>query len=124
MIMAKFPCPCCGHLTVTDERTYDLCDVCLWENDLDQLADPTSPIGANGYSLTAGQENYIKSGASHPDFLEKVRPPLDSEPLENGWRPVDLIIDRFEPRLIETGETGWTLDTQYYWRPNYWLAVP
>jgi hypothetical protein len=119
--MANYPCPCCGHLTVNDERTYDLCDVCFWENDLDQLANPTSSKGANGYSLIDGQETFIRVGASHKTFLQKVRAPNESEPIEAGWRPVDLSIDRFEPELAVIGVERWILGTQYYWRANYWL---
>lgn len=27
------PCPCCGALTVSTFGTFDICDVCKWEDD-------------------------------------------------------------------------------------------
>jgi hypothetical protein len=120
--MASFPCPCCGHLTLSEQRMYDLCDVCFWEDDLNQLSDPTSPRGANGYSLIDGQASYIETGASHVVFLDKVREPTESEPLDPGWRPVNLAIDRFEPGRDEIDGHNPTATELYYWRPSYWLA--
>ena len=36
--MAEYPCPCCGYLMFNEEPgSYDICEVCGWEDDLSQL---------------------------------------------------------------------------------------
>ena len=46
--MKKNPCPVCGRMILQE---YDICDVCGWENDPVQLANPTLSGGANHESL-------------------------------------------------------------------------
>lgn len=45
----RFPCPCCGYLTLTEPHygTFVICDVCFWEDDDVQLLYPDSAVGAN-----------------------------------------------------------------------------
>lgn len=35
MVIEKFTCPCCGYKTFTQQpnETYDICQVCFWEDD-------------------------------------------------------------------------------------------
>ncbi|WP_132285335.1 CPCC family cysteine-rich protein [Kribbella sp. VKM Ac-2568] len=48
----RFPCVCCGHLTMSDQAgSFEICPVCFWEDDLVQLRWPTSAIGANRVPL-------------------------------------------------------------------------
>lgn len=44
-----YPCPCCGYLTIHEQPlgTYEICDLCNWEDDLNQ----ETSGGANGISL-------------------------------------------------------------------------
>jgi hypothetical protein len=35
-----YPCPCCGHLTFSEVGGYEICDICGWEDDPIQSADP------------------------------------------------------------------------------------
>lgn len=52
------PCPCCGSLTVGEPGSYEVCDVCGWEDDPVQFADPGYVGGANSESLKAARESW------------------------------------------------------------------
>jgi Cysteine-rich CPCC len=117
---AVFPCPCCGHLTLDEPGSYDICPVCCWEDDLVQLRWPDWPGGANKPSLVQAQAAYAGIGACEQRHLAHVRQPRADEPVEAGWRPIDLAIDRFEPTAVQ--EAPWPEDktTLYWWRPTFW----
>ena len=50
-------CPSCGFKTIEDKiyGTYTICDICGWEDDQVQLANPFSNGGANLKSLSEHQ---------------------------------------------------------------------
>ncbi len=62
----KFPtCPACGFLTLDDVNdsdygSYNICNVCGWEDDKLQLEDPEMKGGANEESLLKAQRIAIK----------------------------------------------------------------
>jgi hypothetical protein len=60
--MNSIPCPCCGFLTLKEEvyGSYSICQVCSWEDDGVQLANPTSAGGANAKSLGEAQAKAIE----------------------------------------------------------------
>ena len=58
---------------------YDICPVCFWEDDLDQIEDPDLEEQANTVSLNQARENYKKFGACEEDMLKHVRPPKEDE---------------------------------------------
>jgi len=64
-----FPCPCCGELTRSekDYGTFDICDVCGWEDDNVQADDPDYEGGANRPSLNQARQNYIATGFAKPE---------------------------------------------------------
>lgn len=116
----RFPCPCCGHLTLDEgPGDYELCPVCFWEDDGHQLRYPMSPDGANGVSLTEAQQVYAGSGAMHPDFRGKVRTPRRDEPLDDGWRLFDPALDWTNP-VLDGDQWPVNHDALYYWRATYW----
>lgn len=51
----EIPCPCCGRTMV---KEYDICDVCLWENDPVQLWKPDQRGGANVMSLNEARKAF------------------------------------------------------------------
>ncbi|WP_394766627.1 CPCC family cysteine-rich protein [uncultured Paludibaculum sp.] len=55
-----FPCPCCGQFTLDEQPpgTYSICEVCDWEDDPVQFADPDCEGGANARSLNQQREWY------------------------------------------------------------------
>ncbi|HCI82453.1 MAG TPA: hypothetical protein DHW02_22490 [Ktedonobacter sp.] len=77
----KFPCPCCGFLTLDEEPpgTHDICPVCFWEDDYVQFLSPHLDGGANSTNLIEARQNFVKIGVSEEQFKVYVRPPLPHE---------------------------------------------
>jgi hypothetical protein len=77
----RFACPCCGYLTLDEPPagTYNICEVCCWEDDGVQFRDPDYQGGANGVSLNQARENFRKHGVSEPRFRARARRPLPAE---------------------------------------------
>jgi hypothetical protein len=53
------PCPCCDSTTLTMRGCYEICDVCDWEDDPVQSADPAYPGGANRVSLNQARKEWL-----------------------------------------------------------------
>ncbi len=122
----KYPCVCCGHLTVDEPPcSYQICPVCGWEDDDVQLRWPDWAAGANRTSLVEAQRNFADFGACDVRSLEHVRPPEDGEPLDRSWRPIDPERDHFEPQAIQlaawpddrTVLCWWRYRDTGFWRP-------
>ena len=77
----RYPCPCCGFLTMFGpiRYTFDICPVCGWEDDEVQYDDPDHEEGANTVSLNQARSNYAKFGAAKKCSLPDVRPPRSYE---------------------------------------------
>lgn len=56
----KYKCPCCENYTLYEKPpgTYEICDICHWEDDLVQYNDPTYKGGANILCLNDAKKNY------------------------------------------------------------------
>src|SRR5438876_1099928 len=86
---AKFPCACCGYLTLTDSPgNYDICHVCFWEDDPVQFLDPWYVGGANKVSLQEAQQNFLNFGVSEQRFKKNVKGVLAGDVRAGLWRPV------------------------------------
>lgn len=121
---SEYPCPCCGHLTFDEPPgSHAICPVCFWEDDAVQLRRPDCSGGANKPSLIAAQQTYQAIGACEEHVLRYVRPATADEPLDPGWRPVDLTRDSFEP-LEQEDRAPWPADRTvlYWWRPPFWRS--
>lgn len=88
MINPKITCPCCGYKTLSEERSYEICKVCYWEDDEIQFDDPTYEGGANHASLIQAQKNFLEFGACEWEMTPFVRKPLDDEPKDENWTPI------------------------------------
>lgn len=76
----KFPCKCCGCLTLlTGPGNYDVCPVCFWEDDPTQNEHEDFSGGANRVSLSQAKANYEEFGACEGRFMDKVRAPYIDE---------------------------------------------
>ncbi len=86
--MKRYACPCCGYKTFIEKPngSYDICNVCFWEDDPVQLNDPDYEGGANRVSLRQGQLNYEKIGACEEDMIKHVRKPSNEEARDKNWR--------------------------------------
>jgi hypothetical protein len=118
---AGFPCPCCGHRVHAEPPgSSRVCRICFWEDDLSQLRWPDTAVGANKVSLIEAQRNYAEFAVSEARFQGKVRPPTGDEPLDEGWRRIDLDVDSFED--VDGELAPWPADRTvlYWWRPGFW----
>lgn len=97
--------------------------MCFWEDDGAQLRWPLSDDGPNGISLVEAQANYRRFGSSDRESLRQVRRPRADEPLDEGWRPLDLAVDDVERSPGNPGGP-WPADLTrlYWWRPDYYRA--
>ena len=64
-----YPCPCCGNKTLEDHGEFDICNICLWEDDPLQREDPNDAMGANKISLNQARMLWEKKkpAAINPD---------------------------------------------------------
>jgi hypothetical protein len=80
VVAPAFPCPCCGYLTMPEQRgSYTYCEVCAWEDDELQAAEPDLAGGANRESLNEARANYRRLGVSAERKRSMVRAPLPDE---------------------------------------------
>ncbi|MDC6178255.1 hypothetical protein C2I33_22795 [Ralstonia solanacearum] len=54
-----FACPCCGEKTLFELGVYEICPICLWEDDPTQSTDPEYKGGANDCSLVDAREKWL-----------------------------------------------------------------
>ena len=113
-----YTCACCGHRTLSrPPPSYEVCQVCYWQDDEVQLLDPGYRGGANGPSLVEAQACYQALGASEEQWLDDVRPPTPDEVRDPDWRPAtdaDVRAARL-PRDVSSEE--WERpEAWYYWK--------
>ena len=85
-----------------------------------QLRWPDSAGGANKPSLIESQHAYRQFGAMEQRFVHLVRAATEGEPIDPGWRPVDLALDSFEPGGVHDRPWPEDLTVLYWWRPTFW----
>jgi len=59
--------------------TFEVCPVCLWEDDAVQFNDPAYEGGANKMSLSTARKNYLEFGAVAKALVPEARKPLPDE---------------------------------------------
>lgn len=77
----RYPCPCCGYLTLGEPPTgtYKICEVCFWEDDGVQFRDLAYEGGANKVSLNQARASFREHAVSETRFRSLVRAPLPEE---------------------------------------------
>ncbi|MGX7688155.1 CPCC family cysteine-rich protein [Flectobacillus roseus] len=87
----KFACPCCGYKTFREQPngSYDICDVCFWEDDPIQLNDPDYEGGTNSVALKQGQKNFMEFGVCESEMIKNVRQPNSDEQRDENWKPLE-----------------------------------
>ena len=56
----KHKCPVCGEYEFEEHGSFDICEVCRWEDDPIQEKDPDYRGGANKMSLNEARDAYAK----------------------------------------------------------------
>lgn len=87
--MKKYQCKCCGYYTLLEKPlesneypgTFEICEVCGWEDDSLQYLNPDKNFGANGVSFNEAKKNFLKFGAIKKDMIDFVRKPMNTETL-------------------------------------------
>jgi hypothetical protein len=108
------PCPACGFLVIAESYygTYEICDVCGWEDDGVQLANPACGGGANSESLIEAQTTALQK---YPLSVREIQGITRSE----AWRPLSLeeIAEAEEEREQRYWKNKAVLETKdAYWR--------
>ncbi len=85
-----FTCPCCGYKTLSEKAsgTFEICDICFWEDDNIQLDDPNYEGGANRVSLKQGQKNFLEFGACEKSCIDNIRKPNKNDIKDPTWKPL------------------------------------
>lgn len=102
----RYKCPCCGVLSLDEERCWDICELCWWENDYYQADNPDTHGGPNNSSLNKWKNKFNDSinelikGEFYCSLLEKkIR--LDTcaempDVIDDGRQKVSVhILDRY-----------------------------
>lgn len=63
-------CPCCGYKTLEERGTWDICEVCYWEDDGIEDLDINS--GPNRMTLRKAKENFTKFGACEEELIQYI----------------------------------------------------
>ncbi len=107
--------------------SFDICEICFWEDDIVQLAFPDLAGGANKCSLIEGQQNYATFGACERRILPHGRSARRDDIRDASWRPLDIRSDHYLHWERREDHNLWqSVKNQkdvclYYWRPEYWL---
>jgi hypothetical protein len=86
--MKKHFCPCCGYKTLAEKPpgTFEICEICYWEDDNVQFDNLNYEGGANRISLRQAQSNFIKFGAIEKKFLRNLRKPNKNDERNPNWK--------------------------------------
>ncbi|MES2386836.1 MAG: CPCC family cysteine-rich protein [Bacteroidota bacterium] len=79
----KYACPCCNYYTLEEppntQPTFEICDVCFWQEDWVMQDSPDVGGGANIVSLNQARINFKAFGAAEDRGIPHVRPPKPDE---------------------------------------------
>lgn len=102
--------------------SYDICEICFWEDDALQLEFATTlDGGANRMTLEQAQLSYAAFAAKSQDRTAYTRPPTSEDRRDSAWRPIDRLRDDFADWDAPEPERVPVVDERlYYWRPSFW----
>ena len=70
MMTKKHMCPVCGRYEFEEEGSFDICEVCGWEDDNYQERHPDYVDGANHISLNQARILFLELGVCKHWMLE------------------------------------------------------
>ncbi|MCC2379682.1 hypothetical protein LKM00_19870 [Bacillus wiedmannii] len=68
--------------------TYEICNICYWEDDEVQFNNHDFEGGANEVSLRQAQRNFIAFGACEECFVQSVRKPNSEDVKGASWKQI------------------------------------
>lgn len=76
----RFSCLCCGYKTLDEEPpgTYEICEVCFWEDD-DYQYTYQNETGANRVTIREAKRNFLAFGACEKESIPHTRKPKPNE---------------------------------------------
>lgn len=99
----RYTCPCCGYFSFNHPPgSYDICPICLWEDDEVQLRQEWWDQGGANPPLRLCQANYVKFGVCKPQLASCVRPPTAEDERDTAWFPLPPL-DEGVARETKTG---------------------
>ncbi len=106
------PCPVCGFKTFEENYgSYVICEICGWEDDGVQLANPCSEGGANKESLAEAQEKALAKYPLNVQLAEGYK-------RSHQWRP--LTKEEIEEYKIQKSEKYYFNKAVLYESETYW----
>ena len=106
-ISSRFRCPCCGYPTLAESASYEICELCNWEDDGQSDSDANVVRGGPNadYSLAEARQNFAKYRVMYRPDRDMRITGADSK-LE--WETKGLLITAFE-RLASGASAQHTL---------------
>lgn len=65
-------CPCCDYFTLTNRGNYEICEICFWEDDGQDLTELIIHSGPNHITLGEARMNFLKFGACTENSVDYV----------------------------------------------------
>jgi Cysteine-rich CPCC len=79
-------CPCCDYYTLQRRAAHDICPVCYWEDDGQDLGELDRVSSPNHLSLRQARQNFASYGASDQAAVSLVAPEMEREGLRRELR--------------------------------------
>jgi hypothetical protein len=64
VVEGRYQCPCCDYFTLQGRGGYEICPVCYWEDDGQDLDRLDVVSGPNHITLRQARENFVRMGAA------------------------------------------------------------
>lgn len=87
-IGSRLQCPCCDYLTKIVRGGYNICPVCFWEDDGQDIDELDYISGPNHITLREARANFLKIGAVDERVKQWVIP--EDERTQYEYRPRDI----------------------------------
>ncbi|MEZ6004896.1 MAG: CPCC family cysteine-rich protein [Planctomycetota bacterium] len=79
-------CPCCDFFSLAARFSYEICPVCYWEDDGQDLDRAHEVSGPNHITLAQARRNFENMGASDPSAVRLVVAPEERRGLRRERR--------------------------------------